>query len=136
MIAPRMSRAATVVIAVALDAILIVLFALAGRGSHAEALDVVGVIGTAWPFLAGAALGWLATRAWRRPFAVWPTGVAVWGFALVAGMVLRAVIGQGVAAAFVIVATLVLGLGLVGWRAVAATVSLLRSRRRARAVAN
>ncbi|MBM7505463.1 DUF3054 domain-containing protein [Agromyces aurantiacus] len=136
MTAPRTPGVATAVIAAALDAILIVLFALAGRGSHAEALDLVGVLGTAWPFLAGAAIGWLAVRAWRRPLATWPTGVGVWAGALVVGMALRALTGQGVALAFVIVATLTLALFLIGWRALAALGSALRTRRRARAVAH
>ena len=39
--------------ALALDAALVVVFAVIGRSSHAEGLDVAGVWGTAWPFLVG-----------------------------------------------------------------------------------
>ena len=73
---------------------------------------------TAWPFLSGALMGWLISRGWRAPTALRPTGLAVWFACVVGGMVLRAVSGQGVAASFVVVATIVLGTFVVGWRAV------------------
>ena len=51
--------------AAALDAGAIVVFAAAGRASHAE--GVLGEMGlglatTVWPFAAGGALGWVARR--------------------------------------------------------------------------
>lgn len=121
--------------AAVLDALLVVAFAIAGRGSHAEGLDVAGVWGTAWPFLVGAAVGWAAAFAWRRPAAVWPTGVAVWAGALVVGMALRVLTGQGTAVPFIVVAAITLALFLIGWRAVAALVVVLRDRRRSGAAA-
>jgi len=121
-----------ILLAAALDAVLVVVFAFIGRSSHAEALDPVGLWGTAWPFLVGAAVGWLASRAWRRPLAVWPTGVVVWAATVIVGMLLRAASGQGTAVAFIIVATLTLGLFLVGWRAIALLVLRLRGRRATR----
>ena len=60
---------APIVTAVALDAALILVFVLIGRRNHDEALALGGIAQTAWPFLVGAAAGWLATRAWRHPFA-------------------------------------------------------------------
>ncbi|GAA1837448.1 DUF3054 domain-containing protein [Agromyces salentinus] len=126
--------AGRVAIAAVVDAVLVVGFALTGRSSHAEALDPAGLWGTAWPFLVGAAIGWLAIRAWRAPFAVWPTGVIVWASSVVLGMLLRALTGQGTALAFIVVATLTLGLLLVGWRAIAQLV--LRARRRRAASAS
>ena len=107
---------------------LVLVFALSGRTSHAEALDPAGLWGTAWPFLAGAAIGWLAIRAWRAPLAVWPTGVVIWVSSVLLGMLLRALTGQGTAVAFIIVATVTLGLLLVGWRAIASFVARMRSR--------
>jgi hypothetical protein len=41
-----------------LDTALVVVFVSIGRTSHAEGLDVAGVAGTVWPFLA--ALAWPA----------------------------------------------------------------------------
>lgn len=106
-----------------LDAVLVVVFAVIGRSSHAEGLDVAGVWGTAWPFLAGLAVGWLAALAWRHPLAVWPTGVVVWAGTLLVGMLLRIASGQGVALAFIIVAALSLAILLIGWRGVALLVT-------------
>jgi len=101
-----------------------------GRSSHAEGLDVAGVWGTAWPFLAGLGVGWLAARAWRHPLAVWPTGVIVWAATLVVGMLLRLVTGQGTAVAFIVVAMLTLAVLLLGWRAIAWAAIRLRARGR------
>ena len=119
---------ASVVVALVVDAVLVVVFAVVGRSSHAEGLDVAGIWGTAWPFLAGLGVGWLAARAWRHPLALWPTGVIVWASTLVVGMLLRLVTGQGTAVAFIVVATLTLAVLLLGWRAIARAVIRLRAR--------
>ena len=121
---------ASVVVALVVDAVLVVVFAVVGRSSHAEGLDVAGVWGTAWPFLAGLGVGWLAARAWRHPLAVWPTGLIVWVATLVVGMLLRLVTGQGTAVAFIVVATLTLAVLLLGWRAIAWAATRLRARSR------
>jgi hypothetical protein len=107
--------------AVALDALLVLVFAAVGRASHEETSPVLGVLGTAWPFLVGAAAGWalVHARSGRWPVAVGP-GIPVVVAAVVVGMLLRVVTGTGTAPTFVLVATLVLGAFLLGWRAVAA----------------
>ncbi|MDQ1137203.1 FtsH-binding integral membrane protein [Microbacterium sp. SORGH_AS 1204] len=109
-------------LALVLDAVLVVVFAAIGRATHDG--DVLGPFGsglatTAWPFVAALLVGWLVTRAWRRPTAVVRTGLPVWAITVALGMVLRALSGQGVAVAFVIVATLTLALLLLGWRGIA-----------------
>lgn len=105
-------------IALAVDSVLVVVFAAIGRANHDEGNAVLGVLGTAWPFLVGAGVGWLlVTRAGRRtPLEVGP-GIPVWLCAVIVGMLLRRVVGDGTAVSFVIVATLVLGVFLLGWRA-------------------
>lgn len=114
------------VIAAALfDAVLILVFAAIGRDTHQRGDVVTGVFLTAWPFLAGAALGWLAARAWRRPLSM-RSGLAIWLGAVAGGMVLRAMTGQTVVLAFVIVALLSLGLVLLGYRALLALAGRLR----------
>lgn len=105
-----------------LDLVLIVVFAVIGRASHGESLSAGGVALTGWPFLVAGLLGSLvATRllgsSWIRE------GIAVWLTTAVLGLLLRAVTGGGMAVAFVIVATTVLGLLLVGWRFVDSRVS-------------
>jgi Protein of unknown function (DUF3054) len=102
--------------AVLVDLLAIVVFALVGRVSHAEAADLRGLGITAWPFLAGWLLGALVARIWRRPAAL-STGIVVWLGTLVGGMVLRLVTYAGVQVSFVIVAAIVLAILLIGWRA-------------------
>ena len=121
-----MSRA--VAGAALLDLAVVVAFAAIGRASHDS--DVLGGLWmTAWPFLVGLVGGWLIARAWRRPLTVIRTGIPVWLSTVVIGMLLRAVSGQGTAVAFIVVATLTLGLLLIGWRSVVALVVRARTRR-------
>jgi peptidoglycan/LPS O-acetylase OafA/YrhL len=108
------------------DAVLILVFAAVGRDAHQRGDVVAGVFLTAWPFLAGAALGWVASKAWRNPFSVRRTGLAVWLGALAGGMALRLLTNQTVVLPFVIVALLSLGLLLVGWRLALAGARRLR----------
>jgi hypothetical protein len=126
---PARTGTASVVGAVTLDAALVLVFAIVGRRSHAEGLDLAGISGTAWPFLVGLGVGWLAARAWRHPLAPWPTGAVIWAATLVVGMLLRLVSGQGVQLAFVLVAAISLAILLLGWRGLAA---LIRRPTRAR----
>ena len=118
----------SVLVALLADAACVVVFAAIGRASHDESGGLAALWTTAWPFLAGCALGWLASRAWRSPTAMMPTGVAVWLSTVAAGMALRGVTGAGTAVSFVAVATIVLALFIVGWRMlVAARRRVLRS---------
>jgi hypothetical protein len=105
------------VVAGALDVVAVVVFVAIGRASHDHGETATGLVDTAWPFLAGLAVGWTVTRAWNRPFALIPTGLGVWLSCVAAGMVLRVLAGQGTAVAFVAVALSFLGLELLGWRA-------------------
>lgn len=104
--------------AAAIDAAAIIVFAAVGRASHDESV-LAGLARTSWPFLAGAAIGWIAARAWRNPTALAPTGVIIWGCTLVGGMLLRVVSDQGTALSFIIVAGVILAVLLLGWRAAA-----------------
>ncbi len=94
----------------------VLVFCAVGRRSHDEGLNVAGIAATAWPFLSGTVLGWVVSRAWRRPTAVYPTGVVVWLCTVAAGMLLRKTTSAGVAASFVVVASTVTALLLLGWR--------------------
>ena len=108
------------VLAAVADVVAIIVFVAIGRRSHDEGSTVSGVLTVAAPFLIALAIGWIAARAWAHPtqvasaFIIWPITVAV-------GMVLRnLVFDRGTALSFVIVATIVTGAFLVGWRMVAA----------------
>lgn len=126
-----MNRQSAVWAAAVADVLLVALFVVIGRRSHAEGLDLAGLWQTAWPFLAALLLGWLVSLAWRRPLAVWPTGVIVWAVTLVGGMLLRTASGQGTQLPFILVAAGTLALFLLGWRAIVALVARLRSPRTA-----
>jgi hypothetical protein len=107
------------VAAAVLDCCCVLAFVIIGRASHAKGESPGGIVSTAWPFLAGLLCGWLAARAWRRPFSVVPAGVGAWLGAAGLGMAVRVAAGQGTAVAFVLVALAFLGLFLLGWRVVA-----------------
>jgi hypothetical protein len=106
-------------LAVILDCCCVLVFVIIGRASHTRGEGLAGIASTAWPFLGGLAGGWLAARAWRQPFRLWPAGVGAWLGAVALGMVLRVVSGQGTALAFIGVALAFLGLFLLGWRLLA-----------------
>jgi DUF3054 family protein len=129
-----------------LDICCVLIFVIIGRASHTKGETLAGIASTAWPFLAGLGIGWLACRSWRRvgarpiakprsyrartnasatpgdaprtpnPGGLVPAGVGAWLCTVVFGMVLRVVSGQGTAVSFIIVALAFLGLFLLGWR--------------------
>lgn len=115
--------------ALGIDAVLVIVFAVIGRASHEHAVDALGVLETAWPFLVGLAAGWLVLRTWRAPAAPVRTGVLLAVVTVVFGMILRVVSGGTTAVAFIIVATVSLLVFLGGWRAIAALVVRLRAHR-------
>ncbi len=102
---------------IALDVVVVLLFAAVGRSDHDEGVTLTRVAGTAWPFLVGLVLGWLGAWAVQDGTA-WRTGGAVWLGTVAVGMLLRTLGGDPPALSFVLVASLVLGVGMVGWRAV------------------
>lgn len=112
------------------DVVWILLFALLGRESHEGDTAALAVLGVAWPFLAGYAATALVVGLRRRPRSV-GRGAVVWLGSVAGGMAIRTVLeGRLPETAFIIVALLFLGAGLVGWRVVAA---LVCRRRRATA---
>ncbi len=111
----------------AVDVVGVLVFCAVGRRSHDEGLNVTGIAVTAWPFLTGTVVGWLVSRGWRRPTAVAPTGVVVWLCTVVIGMLLRKATSAGVATSFVVVATTVTALLLLGWRVAAGLTQRRRS---------
>jgi hypothetical protein len=113
-------RVRPALIALLADVVCVIVFCTAGRRSHAEGLTVAGIAQTAWPFLAGTAVGWLLIGGWRRPFTVIPTGVAVWVCTVVGGMLLRKATSAGVSTSFVVVASVSTAVLLLGWRSVEA----------------
>ncbi|UUO01842.1 DUF3054 domain-containing protein [Mycolicibacterium novocastrense] len=102
--------------ALATDVVCLIVFATIGRRSHDEGLDLAGIAETAWPFVSGALAGWVFSLGWRRPYALIPTGIAVWVCTIVLGMLLRKLTSAGVAPSFVVVASISTAVLLLGWR--------------------
>jgi len=123
----KQNSAASALLAAVVDLVLVVVFVLVGRASHNE--GPLGTLVTLWPFLAGLVIGWIGARAWRTPLALRWTGVTIWAATVIVGMLLRTVAGQGVQLGFVIVTAVVLGIFLLGWRAIAHCVLRVRARR-------
>lgn len=110
-----------VVLSAVADAVAVVAFVALGRGAHDEGSAITGTIEIAAPFLIAAAIAWLVLRLWRDPDPVWSAGVPVWIVTVALGLALRnLVFDRGTALPFVIVTTGMLGLLLVGRRALVA----------------
>ena len=108
-----------VVVAAVVDIAAIVVFVAIGRRNHNEGEAIDGILTVAAPFLIALGVGWIVARAWTRPMQV-ETAFIIWPVTVALGMVLRhLVFDRGTALPFIIVATLVTGAFLVGWRMVA-----------------
>lgn len=107
----------------AVDVVLIVLFALLGRREHEHALSIGGILMTALPFLvAYVVVTWLS-KPWTTINKLFPVGVLVWVVTVAAGLALRVAMDSTAALPFIIVATLVLGAFLMGRRLVTSMVA-------------
>ena len=117
--------------ALVVDVVAITAFAIVGRRSHDESGTLLGVLSTAWPFLAGALIGhaicWTVV-ALRHDQAGWRPGIVVWASTLVLGMLLRLASGSSAAWPFVIVAGITLAVFLLGWRGVFRLIQRARTR--------
>ncbi|WP_035903373.1 DUF3054 domain-containing protein [Knoellia subterranea] len=107
-----------------LDVLVVLVFALVGRRSHAHGITLGGVLETAAPFLCGTAAGWLlASLALDSSPRSWQFGAVVVAATVVVGMLLRRLAAAGTAPSFIVVATVFLTVTLLGWRLVARALS-------------
>ncbi|WP_404291370.1 DUF3054 domain-containing protein [Glutamicibacter arilaitensis] len=109
---------------VAVDLVLIILFALLGRREHEHALSITGILMTALPFLIAYLIMTLISRPWTTINRLWPTGVLVWLGTVALGLALRVSMNSTAALPFIIVTVLVLGLFLMGRRLICKLVAL------------
>lgn len=107
-------------VVLALDLLAVLVFAAVGRRSHGE--DVAGLLVTFWPFAVGTLVGHGVARLMSRAPGSYAGGAVVVVSTVAVGMVLRVLTGAGTAVTFVVVATVVLSVFLLGWRAVAGLV--------------
>ena len=91
------------------DVVAVVVFVAIGRRNHNEGTALSGIIGVAAPFLIALGISWVGLRTWREPFNR-ASLVATWVITVVIGLLLRRLIfDRGIAIAFIIVATITLG---------------------------
>ena len=109
------------------DVVIVVGFVLLGRHNHHESSALGATAAVAAPFLIGLAIGWLLGSTRWAPTTL-AFGVVVWLSTVGLGIVLRStVFGRSSAGAFVGVATVFLGVTLVGWRLAAFVIERRRS---------
>ena len=113
-----MSR--TALRAFAFDALCILLMVVIGTRNHKTDTGISGILFVAAPFWIAMSLTHLAPLLQRKNRQD-PNPYMVWGYTVIMGMLLRnMVFNRGTAAAFVIVATVFLGITMFGWRDVVA----------------
>ncbi|WP_181783264.1 DUF3054 domain-containing protein [Pseudonocardia pini] len=122
----RRPRIAT--LALAADAVAVLVFAAIGRASHEEAGSVLGLVGTAAPFLVGLVAAWATPWVRAQPSGIKAGAVVVVGTAGL-GLLLRAAFTGRLPLSFAIVATVSLAVFLLGWRGVSALTAHLAHRR-------
>ena len=106
------------------DLVCVLVFAVAGKGSHEAGASPWVVLAIVWPFAVGvvaAHLGLLVRGG--SPVRLRPEGIVVLAVTYVLGMVLRVVSGRGIAVGFLVVAAVFLALTMLGWRAVVRVVA-------------
>lgn len=101
------------------DVLAIVLFVAIGLFQHGLDITTQNLVLVGWPFAAALIVGHLAAQTWRGPFRVWPQGVFVWAITIVGAMAVRTLFQAGTEVSFVIVTSIVLGVLMLGWRALA-----------------
>ena len=105
------------------DALCVLLFVVIGTRNHKTDTGLSGIAYVAAPFFIALSLAHLAPMMQRGAKAL-PHQYVVWGYTIVMGMVLRNfAFDRGTAPAFVIVATIFLGVTMLGWRALAERLS-------------
>lgn len=123
------------------DLVLVLLFAGIGRQSHDHGISPLGILQTAAPFLAAVLVGWAfaylisAVRTHQpdgrhvfNPLTPFPNGTLIWVITVGVGMTARGMLTTDrVTVSFVVVATIFLGLFLVGWRTIAALLARRRT---------
>jgi hypothetical protein len=116
-------------LAIVADLVAVVVFAAIGRMSHAQPDDLIGLLGTAAPFLVGVVAMWATPIVRAQPVGAL-AAITVWAGTVVIGLLLRAGFTERLPLSFAVVTTISLAVLMLGWRALSAAVSV-RARQRA-----
>lgn len=107
--------------ALAYDILCVLAMVIIGTRNHDQDTGVNGVLFVAAPFLISTLFARVYARAFKRNIMSIEGGVTIMLFTVAVGMILRRfVFDRGIATAFIIVATLFLGITMIGWRALLA----------------
>jgi Protein of unknown function (DUF3054) len=110
-------------LAIVADVVAVVVFAAIGRMSHGESDDLVGLLGTAAPFLLGVVAMWAMPAVRAHP--VGPrAALTVWAGTVVIGLLVRAGFTWSLPMSFAAVTAVALAVLMLGWRALSAAVSV------------
>jgi hypothetical protein len=123
-----MSSRRVLALALAADLVAVVVFAAVGRMTHARPDDLLGLAGTAAPFAIGVVVAWVTPVVRAQPLGL-RAGLVAWAGAAVLGLALRAAFTGQLPVSFAVVATLSLGVLLLGWRGATAAVAYVGRRR-------
>jgi hypothetical protein len=118
-------------LALTADAVAVVVFAAIGRANHDRPDDLLGLLSTAGPFLAGLVVAWILPVVRAHPQGL-RAGFVVWGGTAVLGLALRAAFTGQLPPTFVAVTGGALAVLLLGWRGLTSCVAYLATRRLAR----
>jgi hypothetical protein len=117
-----MSSSRIPALALAADAVAVIVFAAVGRVSHAESESLLGLAGTVAPFLVGLVSAWATPVVRARPAGL-RAGLVVLAGTAVIGLLVRAAFTGRLPLSFAIVTVVVLAVLLLGWRGISLAVA-------------
>lgn len=104
------------------DFVAVLVFAAAGRLSHGDSDDLLGLLGTVAPFAVGLGAAWAMPVVRAAPASL-RAGVVVLAGTAVIGLLLRAAFTGRLPASFAAIAVVTLAVLLLGWRGLSALVA-------------
>ncbi|MGH8964358.1 MAG: DUF3054 domain-containing protein [Actinomycetes bacterium] len=110
-------------LAIVADVVAVVVFAAVGRITHAEPDNLLGLLGTAFPFLVGLGAMWVTPFVRAHPVRM-RGALVVWLGTVVVGLALRWGFTDRLPLSFAVVTAISLGVLLLGWRGISALVAL------------
>jgi hypothetical protein len=116
-------------LAIVADVVAVLVFAAVGRMSHDRSDDLLGLLGTAAPFLVGVLAVWATPVVRANPIGA-RAALVVWAGTVVIGLALRTALTERLPLSFAVVTTVALAVLMLGWRGLSALVAL-RARQRA-----
>lgn len=109
-------------LALAADVVAVVVFAAVGRLNHDASGELLGFLGTVAPFALGLLVAWASPAVRANPAGLRAGALVLAGTAVI-GLALRAAFTDRLPLTFAVVTVIVLGVLLLGWRALSTAIS-------------